>query len=97
MRSLKKILSQKRQQPSAQREIDEQTIFYIAKQVILEEYGKRGGENITPTFYKDKKLFFRPKSSLWASEVLLERTHLCKQINQIIGAEVVKEIKISSN
>lgn len=97
MKTIKKLLSQKQKilSSSKEQEIDEKTIFHIAKLIIMEEYGKRGGENLTPTFYKDKKLFFSPKSSLWASEIMLERAYICKRINKMIGAEVVKEIKIS--
>lgn len=97
MRTIKKLLSQKQRQLSSQKEkeIDEKTIFHIAKRVIIEEYGKHGGENIVPIFYKNKKLFLSPKSSLWASEAMLERVRLCKLINKIIGEEMVKEIKIT--
>lgn len=97
MKTIRKLLSQKQKtlSSSKEQEIDEKTIFHIAKRVIAEEYGKRGGENIIPTFYKDKKLFLSPKSSLWASEIMLERAGLCERINKMIGAEVVKEIKIS--
>lgn len=93
MRTLKELLPKKRL--SVPQEIDEKTIFHIAKRVVTEEYGVRGGENIIPTFYKEKKLFLAPRSSLWASEILLGRTHICKRINDILGTEAVKEIKIS--
>jgi predicted nucleic acid-binding Zn ribbon protein len=98
MKTIKKLLSQKQKQFSSQKEkeIDEKTIFHIARRVITEEYGKRGSENISPIFYKDKKLFLSPRSSLWASEIMLERTHLCKQINKTIGTEAVREIKIKT-
>lgn len=98
MKTIKKLLSQKQKLLSSslkEREIDEKTIFHIAKRVIVEEYGKRGGENVIPILYKDKKLFLSPRSSLWASEVMLERVYLCKQINKMIGEEAIKEIKIS--
>lgn len=97
MKTIKKLLFRKQKQLSSskEKEIDEKTIFHIAKRVIIEEYGKRGGENVIPVLYKDKKLFLSPRSSLWASEMMLERAYLCKQINKMIGAEVVKEIKVT--
>src|SRR3989304_7215851 len=97
MKIIKKLLSQKQKQlfSPKEREIDEKTIFQITKNVIMEEYGKRGSENITPTFYKDKKLFLSIKSSLWVSEIMLERAHLCKLINKTIGVDEIKEIKAS--
>lgn len=93
MRTLKELLPRK--QLAMPKEIDEKTIFHIAKQVLIEEYGVRGGENIIPNFYKDKKLFLAPRSSLWGSEAYLMREHLVSRINAILGSEAVKEIKIS--
>jgi len=92
MRAIKKLLFKKRF--TLPQEIDEKTIFHITKRVITKEYGKHGDENIIPKFYKDKKLFLMSRSSLWVSEVMLERIHLCKQINKAVGAEVIKEIKV---
>lgn len=93
MQTLKSLLPKK--QRVAPKEIDEKTIFHIAKQVLVEEYGVRGGENILPTYYKDKKLFLAPRSSLWGSELYLMREHIAKRINAILGSEEVKEIKIA--
>jgi predicted nucleic acid-binding Zn ribbon protein len=93
MQTLKDLLPQKR--TSLSKEIDEKTIFHIAKRVLVEEYGIRGGENIVPTFYKDKKLFLSPRSSLWASEVLLMREKLIRHMNMMLGSDAVKEIKIT--
>lgn len=93
MQTLKELLPKKqRTQP---KEIDEKTIFHIARQVLVEEYGVRGGENIIPTYYKDKKLFLAPRSSLWGSEAYLMREHIAKRINVILGSEEVKEVKIA--
>ncbi|MDO8565760.1 MAG: DciA family protein [Candidatus Moranbacteria bacterium] len=93
MRTLKELLPRK--QLTIPKEIDEKTIFHIAKQVLIEEYGARGGENIIPSYYKNKKLFLSPRSSLWSSEAYLMREHLVSRINAILGSEAVKEIKIA--
>jgi len=93
MRSLKDLLPQKQKISSF--EIDEKTLFHIAKKILIEEYGIRGGENIIPSFYKEKKLFLSPRSSLWANEVYLMREHLIQKINKMSGSEVIKEIKIT--
>lgn len=93
MRTLKELLPKK--QVILPREIDEKTLFHIVKRVLIEEYGVRGGENIIPHFYKEKKLFLSPRSSLWASEVYLMRDHLVRRINETLGSEEIKEIKIT--
>lgn len=93
MQTLKALLPKIKREPL--KEIDDKTIFHIAKQVLVEEYGARGGENIIPTYYKDKKLFLAPRSSLWGSELYLMREHIAKRINAILGSEEVREIKIA--
>ncbi|MEK9151703.1 MAG: DciA family protein [Patescibacteria group bacterium] len=93
MKTLKELLPTKRR--SAPREFDEKMIFHIAKKAIVEEYGVRGGENIIPVFYKEKKLFLAPRSSLWASEILLQREHLARLMNDAIGTEEIKEIGVA--
>ncbi len=93
MRTLKELLPTKK--IVVPQEIDEKTLFHICKRVLVEEYGIRGGENIIPTFYKEKKLFLSPRSSLWASEVFLRRKYLCDRINEIIGKEEVREVKVN--
>lgn len=93
MKNLKDLLPKKRS--SRPFIIDEKTLFFVAKKVLIEEYGVRGGENILPTFYKEKKLFLSPRSSLWSSEIYLMREHLCKRINEMLGSDVIQEIKIT--
>ncbi len=93
MRTLKELLPKNRH--AAPQAIDEKTIFYIAKRAIVEEYGTRGGENIIPVLYKEKKLYLAPRSSLWASEILLQKEHLAKRINAALGTEEVREIKVA--
>lgn len=93
MRTLKELLPKKSRSESGH--IDEKTIFHIAKRVVIEEYGARGSENIIPVLYKEKKLLLSPRSSLWASEILLQRVRLCQRINEILGREEVEEIGVS--
>lgn len=94
MRTLKELLPLKKTTLHAET-LDEKTVFYICKRVLIEEYGVRGGENIIPSFYKEKKLFLTPRSSLWASELWLQRDRLRDRINIMLGCEGVIEVKIS--
>lgn len=93
MRTLKDLLPQKRVAQKVS--IDDKTVFYLCKRVLVEEYGIRGGENIIPVLYKDGKLFLSPRSSLWASEITLQKTHLCKRINALLGSDEVCEVKLA--
>lgn len=80
---------------SDQKELDEKTVFHVAKRIVIEEYGLQGAENITPVFYRGKKLFLNPTSSLWANEVFLQRDYLRTRINTLLGSEAIVEIKLS--
>lgn len=96
MRTLKDLLPKKKFSSTQKKEriLDEQTVFYIAKKVLLEVYGIKGGENIIPTLYKEKKLFLSARSSLWGNEVWLEKEFLLKKMNTLIGDEGILEIKV---
>jgi hypothetical protein len=98
MRNLKDLLSKKHSVPERQERhrgvLDEKTVFHIAKKVLVEEYGIRGGENIIPTFYKEKKLFLSARSSLWGNEIWLERDRLKEKMNTLLGDEAIEEIKM---
>jgi len=98
MRNLKDLLPKKRYAPEGkgqhQEILDEKTVFYIAKKVLVEEYGIRGSENIIPAFYKEKKLFLSARSSLWGNEIWLERDRLREKMNALLGSEAISEIKM---
>ena len=74
-------------------DLDEKTVFYIFEKIIKREYGRMGGENIRPRFYKKGKIFIKTQSSNWANEIWLNRQILCKQINNDMGRDEIKEIK----
>ncbi len=99
MQALKELLPRKKifVADTSPAMIDEKTIFYVCKRVLIEEYGARGGENIIPTYLKDKKLFLSPKSSLWGSEAHMRRAHLVRRINDLLGSQILLEIKISQH
>jgi len=98
MRTLKDLMPKKHQSSRngvKSGPLDEKTVFYITKKVLVEEYGIRGGENIIPTLYKEKKLFLSSRSSLWGNEIWLERDRLKEKINILLGSDAVGEIKLN--
>lgn len=96
MLNLRQYLEKKNfQAPRVLKEIDEKTIFSVFNMVIQGEYGTRGEENIEPRFYKEKKLFVGFRSSLWASEIWLNRKSLMEKTNTLLGLEAIREIKVS--
>jgi hypothetical protein len=75
--------------------LDQESIFYIFKQVIKEEYGKQGAENIKPIFFKDKKIFVKATGSIWVSEILTNKKHIIKKVNEQLGGEEIADLAMS--
>lgn len=74
--------------------LDQEGIFYVFKQLIREEYGKRGAESIMPIFFRDKKIFVKTSSSTWADEILLNRKEIIKKINEQVGNNEIIDLDI---
>jgi hypothetical protein len=91
MKKLSSLLSKKKFQI---KEIDEKTVFFIVKRIILREFGTAGQENISPEKYFKNMLILKSSSSLWASEFWLRQKIFLKKINKEIGRDVVKKIKL---
>lgn len=96
MLNLRQYLEKKNfQAPREPEEMDEKTIFSVFNKVVQSEYGGRGQENIEPRFYKERKLFVGFRSSLWASEIWLNRKNLMEKTNSMLGMDAIREIKVS--
>ena len=92
---MKKIGSLLDKRRLARKKIDQETVFYIFRQIIKEEYGKQGAENIVPVFFRDRKIFIKSTGSMWASEILTNKKHVIKKINEHLGEEEIAELEIS--
>jgi predicted nucleic acid-binding Zn ribbon protein len=87
--------AERQQQPKTP-VLDDRTVFYLFKKLVAQEYGSRGEHNIEARFYKNKKLFVAAKSSLWMSELQLNRQHFVDALNREFGTDAVREIKVES-
>lgn len=85
----------KRKIGSVVKGIDEKTIIFLAERVILSQYGIRGRENIIPKAFKEKKLFFLCRSSLWMNELWMNRDLIVKKMNQELGEGFIVDIKVT--
>ena len=74
--------------------LDDKTIFFIFKKVVKEEFGNIGVANLRPEYYKNKTIFVRSDSSVWSSELWLNRDKIVRKVNAEIGGKVVEQIKI---
>ena len=75
--------------------LSDKEIFYLFERIIKREYGNQGSKNLKPNFFKNKKLFIRSESSIFANELLLNKKSIIQKINQEIGSEEIKDIKVN--
>lgn len=78
------------------RDIDDQTLFHLFSRAVRDEYGRQGEKNIVPTFYKNGVIFVKINNSIWAQELWMHRNFFVNAINEKIGSDVIKNIKIST-
>lgn len=84
----------KRKIGSVAKGIDEKTVIFLAERIILSQYGVRGRENIIPKAFKEKKLSFLCRSSLWMNELWMNRDIIVKKMNQELGEGFIVDIKV---
>jgi hypothetical protein len=97
MQKIGSILMQTYQERVSRVVLDDQTVFYIFRKIVSQEYGARGEQYIEPRYYKNKKLFVAVKNSLWMSELQLSRDHFIRLMNQELGEGAISEIKVESS
>jgi predicted nucleic acid-binding Zn ribbon protein len=96
MKSLKSLLSKKLPGRMAKKKmtLDDQTVFFVFKKVIQEEFGNIGAANFRPDYFDGKKIFLKCQNSNWASELWLNKNKIVRLINKELGEKVIEEIKI---
>lgn len=90
MRSLSQFFQEKQEK----KELDEKTVLYITRNVIIREYGNKGGENIFPSVWREGRLILKVAGSIWENELLFQKEFLKKTINQECGKKIIKDIFI---
>ena len=82
-------------QHKASENIDDKTINHLFACAIRDEYGRQGEKNIVPKFYKNGIIFVSIQNSIWAQELWMRRSFFIKKLNNKIGNDIVKNIKIA--
>lgn len=76
------------------RALDDQTVFFVFRKVIKEEFGNIGIEKLIPDYYNNKTLFVKSDSSAWASEMWLQKDRITRKINAELGEGSIEKIKV---
>ena len=100
MKDISAVLKNKKQEVRKQYKlssnIDDKTIKHIFTQVIRDEYGRQGEKNIIPKFYKNGIIFVSIQNSIWAQELWMQRNFFITKLNNKIGNDIIKNIKIAN-
>lgn len=78
-------------QPKA---LDDQTIFFVFRKVIKEEFGNVGVEKLIPDYYNNRTIFIKSDSSAWASEIWLNKDRIVRKMNAELGEGSIEKIKV---
>jgi predicted nucleic acid-binding Zn ribbon protein len=92
---LKKTKKKVQRQHKISPNIDDRTIMHLFSLAIRGEYGRQGEKNIAPKFYKNGIIFVSIQNSIWAQELWMRRSFFVKKLNDKIGSNVIKNIKIA--
>lgn len=101
MKNISKYLTNKKiQKTDAQaactNNIDDSTVMHLFSRSVRDEYGRQGEKNIVPKFYKNGVIFVSIQNSVWAQELWMRRRFFVENLNQKIGNNIVKNIKIAT-
>ncbi|XLQ20642.1 MAG: DciA family protein [Candidatus Moraniibacteriota bacterium] len=100
MKNITDYIASKQKKVKKQRknnvEIDSQTVMHLFSLSVRDEYGRQGEKNIVPKFYKNGIIFVSIQNSIWAQELWMNRSLFVKNLNEKIGRDVVKNIKIAT-
>lgn len=93
MKKIGILIKQKEKGPKLS--LDDKTVFFLFGKIIKEEYGSQGSKNLKPNFFKNGKIFVKSESSIFASELLLNKNEIIRKINQEIGNKEIQDIKVN--
>lgn len=92
MKAIGKFLKHK--ELKRKQDIDDESVFYILKNIIKVKYGEIGASNIKPSYYKKGVIFLKINNSNWANEVWLNKQMIIDEINKKLGEDEIKDIKL---
>jgi hypothetical protein len=88
-------IQKKRKTGPVSGDIDEKTMLFLAERIITSQYGIRGRENIIPKSFKEKKLSFSCRSSLWMNELWMNKDVIIGKMNHELGDSLISDIRVT--
>jgi len=93
MKKIGLLITQKEKKPSAR--LEDKDIFYLFERTIKQEYGNQGAKNLKARYYKNGKLYIKSDSSIFSSELLLNKNEIIRKLNQELENDEIIDIKIN--
>lgn len=91
MKKISSLLTEKK----AGTTIDHQTLFAVFTNVMRDEFGRRGAQNLVPQTHTNNNLIVKARSSIWANELWTQRNHIIAEIEKHCGEQCVKKIVVT--
>ncbi len=92
MKSLNDLLLHRKKETKIT--FSDKDVFYVFEKIIKLEFGLMGIAQFKADYFKDKKIFVKSQSSIWASELMLNRAQIIKKMNEELGDGAIREIKL---
>jgi hypothetical protein len=93
MKKIGFLINQKEQKDF--KKLEDKDVFYLFEKIIKAEYGNCGVKNLKANFFKNGKIFVKAESSVFSSELSLNKNEIIQKLNQEIGSEEIKDIKFN--
>ena len=93
MKKIGFLITQKEKKPVAR--LENKDIFYLFERIIKQEYGNRGVKSLKPGYFSKGKIFVKSDSSIFSSELLLNKNEIIRKLNQEIGNEEIVDIRVN--
>jgi len=91
MKKISALLAQKKPKKT----IDHKTLFCVFTNIVKEEFGRRGAQNLIPTVHKNNNLIVKAGSSVWANELWTQRASVLREIKKHCGEQCVEKIVVT--
>ena len=96
MKTLKSLLSKRKELHLAPAALTDKDIFYIFRRVVKEEFGALGESKFQADYFKNKTIFIKSESSVWAAELFSNRSRIVRKLNEELGEGAIRDIKLKA-
>jgi predicted nucleic acid-binding Zn ribbon protein len=94
IKSLANIIGNGKQYLTKKIILDKETVLFIFKEVVQENFGIIGLKRLLPNCFSDGVLFVQVQNLNWVAEFEANKMEIIQKMNRKIGTDFIKEIRI---